>query len=392
MLSTAVMAFFGFFFWIINTRLFTAEQIGLSTALISSITLITGFSMVGMNQGIIRYLPKSNRKTDKINTVITVVLLSTLIASGIYILGLKSFSPKLSFLRENILFLVLFIAIAISSSFESIYNNVFIAFRNTKYILYNNIFKSIIKLLLPAVLITLGSFAIFVSASLGTIFIVFVSIFILHKLYSYKFRLTFKKDIFRNMYKLSFGNYIASLLAGLPLTLLPIMITNTLGPKQAAYFYMDMMIVNLLNTIQSSVNNSLFAEGSNNDKELKKHIFKSITFISLLLIPFMLVVVLFGGHILLAFGKEYSNEGVVLLRLLALSVIFTSINGMLSSILNVKGKVNLILMMCIIGPSILLALIYFALPKGLVPLGYAWLIGEAIISLIYMTVVFLKAL
>ena len=36
MLSTAIMAFFGFFFWIINTRLFSPTQIGLATALISS--------------------------------------------------------------------------------------------------------------------------------------------------------------------------------------------------------------------------------------------------------------------------------------------------------------------------------------------------------------------
>jgi hypothetical protein len=64
----------------------------------------------------------------------------------------------------------------------------------------------------------------------------------------------------------------------------------------------------------------------------------------------------------------------------------------LSAILNVKGKVNYILMMCLIGPIILLTFIYFALPHGLIPLGIAFLVGEALISVIYLFVVLFKAL
>ena len=71
---------------------------------------------------------------------------------------------------------------------------------------------------------------------------------------------------------------------------------------------------------------SLFAEDSYSETELKVHLKKAIKIISLLLIPAILVTFLFGRYILLAFGKEYSSEGVIFLQILAISGIFLSIN------------------------------------------------------------------
>lgn len=392
MLSTFVMAFFGFFFWIVNTKLFTTEQIGISVALLSSITLINQFSLVGLNTGLIRYLPKSQVKNEKINTVIVIILISTVITTTIYLLGLHKFSPKLTFIRQNIFLLIFFTVIALSSSFESIYSSAFMAYRDTKYLLINNTIKSILKLILPIFLVTLGSYAIFASASIGSLFAVLLSIFILNKLYNYQFRFIFSKKIFADIYKFSFGNYVATLISALPITILPILITNTLGPKQAAYYYIDAMIIALISAIQSSVNNSLFAEASNEEHKLRQLIIRSLKPIAILLIPAILITIFFGGYILQVFGKEYSVEGVTLLRLLAISLMFTTINGILSTILNIKHKVNLVLLMCIIGPTILMTFIYFMLPHGLVSLGYAWLFGEALIALIYIIIVFLRVL
>ena len=71
MLSTGVMAVFGFFFWIRNARLYSAEQVGIGTNLISTMTLISSFSLLGLGNGLIRYLPTSERKNKKINTIVS---------------------------------------------------------------------------------------------------------------------------------------------------------------------------------------------------------------------------------------------------------------------------------------------------------------------------------
>ncbi len=390
MVTTLISAGFGFFFWMINARLFSAEQIGLATALISLMTLISNFSLLGLNLGIIRYLPTSERKVDKINTVLSTVILTTLISSAVFFLGLEYFFPNLLFLRGDIVFLLLFVIITIFFTLDFISNSIFVAYRNTKYVLYKSLIGNVFKVAAPFALFALGTYAIFISATFGAVLTFLISLFILYKFFGHKFRFTIQKAILREMSKLSFGNYVASFMATLPVTLLPIMITNQLGARQAAYFYLDMMIVNLLNIIQFSLNQSLFAEGSHNSTALKENVIKSLRLIGILLIPAIIGVFIFGEHILSIFGKEYSTEGIQLLYLMSLSTIFISINTTLSAILNVKGKVHIILVMCFIGATILLTLSYFTLPYGLIALGIALLIGEGLISLIYSTIVFLK--
>src|ERR1700739_369629 len=47
--STVAMSLFGFAFWIITTRLYSPEEIGFATALISATTLLSTFSLFGFN-------------------------------------------------------------------------------------------------------------------------------------------------------------------------------------------------------------------------------------------------------------------------------------------------------------------------------------------------------
>ena len=56
---------------------------------------------------------------------------------------------------------------------------------------------------------------------------------------------------------------------------LPILITNIIGAKFSTYFYLDMMIANLLYIIPMATSQSLFAEGSYSERELKVHFKKS---------------------------------------------------------------------------------------------------------------------
>ena len=128
------------------------------------------------------------------------------------------------------------------------------------------------------------------------------------------------------------------------------------GAKFSAYFYMDMMIANLLYIIPMATSQSLFAEGSYSERDLKIQLKKAIKIISLLLVPAILVTFLFGNYILLAFGKEYSYEGFILLKLLSISGIFISINAIGGTILNIKHKIKLIILVNFIGASIVLSL------------------------------------
>jgi len=192
------------------------------------------------------------------------------------------------------------------------------------------------------------------------------------------------------MTKFSLGNYIAGFIGGLPAMVLPILITNSIGAKFSAYFYIDMMIANLLYIIPMATSQSLFAEGSYSETELKVHLKKTIKIIFLILMPAILITFLFGKYILLAFGKEYSSEGVIFLRILAISGIFLSINYIGNSIFYIKNKIKLIILMSFIGTSIILSLSIMLIHQNLLGIGVSWLLGQGITSLIFL--LFIKKL
>lgn len=108
------------------------------------------------------------------------------------------------------------------------------------------------------------------------------------------------------------------------------------GAKFSAYFYLDMIIASLLYIIPMATSQSLFAEGSYSERDLKIQLKKAIKIISLFLVPVTLLTFLFGNYILLAFGKKYSDEGFILLKFFSISGIFISIKAIGVAILNVK--------------------------------------------------------
>src|SRR5665648_17491 len=390
MLSTGVMAVFGFFFWIINARLYSAEQVGIGTTLISIMTLISSFSLLGLGNSLIKYLPTSDKKNEKINTSFTLVGLTSIFISIFFLVFLKTFSPRLLFVRENIIFSLLFILFIVFTSLNAISENVFIAYRSSKFVLIKNTISSIVKLILPIFLVALGAYGIVVSMGIAIAIAFLVSLVFLILRFNYSPKPIIDRIVVKRMTKFSLGNYVAGFIGGLPAMVLPILITNSIGAKFSAYFYMDMMIANLLYIIPSATSQALFAEGSYSEIELKVHLKKAIKIISIIIIPAIIVTFLFGKYILLAFGKEYSSEGVIFLQILAISGIFISINCIGNSIFYIKHRIKLIILVNFIGASIILSLSIIFIHNNLLGIGVGWMLGQGIISVIYL--LFIKKL
>ena len=117
---------------------------------------------------------------------------------------------------------------------------------------------------------------------------------------------------------------------------------------------------------------------------------KAIKIISLILIPAILVTSLFRNYILLAFGKEYSDEGFILLKFLSISVIFTSINAIGGAILNIKHKIKLLILSSLINTTIILSLSVFFIKMnlfGVVEVGIGWIVGQGATTLIYLLLI-----
>jgi O-antigen/teichoic acid export membrane protein len=393
MLSTGVMAVFGFFFWMINARLYSAEQVGIGATLISVMTLISSFSLLGLGNSLIKYLPTSYKKNEKINTSFMLVGLTSIFISIFFLVFLKTFSPRLLFVRESIIFSLLFILFIVFSSLNIISESAFIAYRSSKFVLIKSTIFSVVKLILPIFLVALGAYGIVVSMGIATAIAFLFSLVFLILRFNYLPKPIINRIVVKRITKFSLGNYVAGSLGGLPSMVLPILITNLIGAKFSAYFYMAMMIANLLYIIPTATSQSLFAEGSNSERDLKIQLKKAIKIISLLLVPAILVTFLFGNYILLAFGKEYSYEGFILLKLLSISGIFISINAIGGAILKIKQKIKLMILLSLINAFVILSLSVILIKMdlfGVVGVGIGWIVGQGIISVIYL--LFIKKL
>ncbi|MFH1310789.1 MAG: archaeosortase/exosortase family protein [Nanoarchaeota archaeon] len=392
MLSTFVMAVFGFVFWVIGARLFPTEQIGLATTLISAMSLLTSFSLLGLNTGLIRYLPTSKDKDKKINTSFTLVAIVTVIISSIFLLFIKTFSPKLAFVHDNLILAFIFIFFMICSSFSTLIESVFIAYRSSKYVLMKNTIFSVLKIVFLFLFVGLGAYGIFSSWVIG-IFFGFASVLIiLISKFGYAPKFVFYDSIVKKIGKYSFGNYVAGFMIAVPTLVLPLLILNKLGAEFSAYYYMAMMIAAVLFTIPNATSNSLFAEGSHNEKKLKTSIKKSIKIIALLLIPAILITIFLGKYILLFFGQDYSSQGFMFLNVLAISGVFVAVNAVFNSLLRVKKRVKSLIYINLFSAILILGLSYLFINngQGLLGIGYAYLIGQGVITGIYFLIYSVK--
>lgn len=386
MLGTGVMSVLGFIAWAIISRLYTAEQVGLATTIISVMGIITGFSVLGLNTGLIRFLPKSKRKNDKINTAFTLASLVTIVVTAVFLLGLKGFSPSLLFIKQNIFYSVIFILFMVFSTLSTLLDGVFVSYRASGYVLLKNTIFSTLKLIFPFFFVFLGAYGIFGSWMLSLIVSFLINGAILTFKFSYRPKFVFYDSIIEQIGKYSFGNYVAGFLGSIAAMLLPIIITNLHHPEFTAYYYISMMIASVLFIIPQATTNSLFAEGSNNVKEISIQVRKAIRIIFLLLVPAIIITILVGKYVLLFFGQNYAEGGFSLLVILAISGVFVSINAVYSAILRVRKEIGKIVLANLVGAVITLVLSYFLIlyGKGLQGVGYAWLIGQILILGVYL--------
>jgi O-antigen/teichoic acid export membrane protein len=318
------------------------------------------------------------------------VTLSSVIFATIFLLGLNFFSPKLLFIKENIIMSFVFIAFIVFSGLNLLIESVFMAYRNAKYILIKNSILSVLKIVIPFGLISLGAYGLFSSWMISLIVSFIISFFILVIKFEYKPKLIFYNSIINKIGKYSLGTYIAVFISTLPITILPIMITHYLGPEQTAFYFIPMAITALLFVIPLSTSNSLFAEGSHDEKNVKVYIKKSVKLTILLLIPGIILTILLGKYVLLLFGKNYSKEGFELLGVLAISSIFISINYICGTILSIKHFIKSQIVINSVKTIITLGASYLFISKGygIINIGYAWIVGNLIGSLIYLALNF----
>ena len=375
----------GFFFWMVVARFYTPYEVGVASAIISAVYFLSLLSTLGLDVAIIRFLPKSQKPVELINSCLTLNGLIALVVGGIFIAGLSLWSPALVFVRENAMFILAFLLFAFSWTLSGTIGSIFIAKRRAELNLAKNTIISLLKIPLP-ILLVLFFHAFGIVSSWGIAAGIAVAIclfFFLPRVQdSYKPIPNLNLNIVKNIWKYSVGNYFASILAATPSFILPIMIVNLLSGEQNAYFYIAWTIASITFSIPSAASQSLFAEGAHFEDKLRINANKAIRFSLVLLVPAIILLVVLGKWLLLLFGASYSSNALTLLWILGSSSIFVGMNSIYFTILLVRHRIRELLVLRGLTTLVVLVASVLIMPAmGIVGIGYAWLGAQALVSI-----------
>lgn len=377
MASTLVLAGVGLVFWMLITRMYKAENVGIATTLLSTMTLLSSFSILGLCDSLHRYLPTSVHKKDFINSAFTIVTLVTTLACVLFLLGLQLFSPQLVFLRSSAYYFISFTMFAIFNSWNSLAESIFMAFRCASDILIKNTIASILKLFIPFALIAFGFYGIYASSASALALGVLVSLITLKIKFEFKPSFSINAGLIKKSLAYSFSNYVTGFLLSAPSLILPLIILNILSAKYSAYFYVASMIQNALQIIPLATCQSLLTEGAYNEVELRKHVKKALATIFVILIPAIILIVFAGKILLQFFGKSYAAGAFQFLQLYSVSTLFTSLLLVANTINNVKYRKKTLVISNIVASVLTLCLAYAFNSGGLVGVGWGWMFGQA---------------
>ncbi len=390
MVSTIIGSILGFVFWMLVTRYYTPHDVGLATALISAVNLLTTFSLLGFNFGILRFLPNERDKMGMINSCLTVTFFFAVVLSSIFILGIGAWSPTLLFMRESLIFTAVFTFFVFTNSLVRLHQTIFVALRSAKLSFIQNTLLSTLKLIFVIFLVTFGVLGIISSWTIAAciVLILNTTLILPMRVHSYLPIPTIKKKIIKDMFQISFGNYIAENFAVIPNSVLPLMIIAVLTPEMNAYFFMALAILNILLVVPVAVNGSLFVEGSYAPDKFRNNVIKALKFTFLLIIPMIFGIFIFGDKLLLLFGKTYSENAYYVLCVLVLSVIPFAINKLYMTIKNIQLKVKSIIYLNVLISILTVAISYLLMLKiGLIGVAIGYTLAQGIGAVVVLAAV-----
>ncbi len=370
------MAGIGFLYWIVASKFYSPTQVGLAATFFSVASLINGFATLGFNTTLLRYLPNSKAKDREINTSFTVVATAAFFIGLTYLLTLPILTNKLVFIEGSIPLIILIIFFFPLNTVNAITDSVFTALREAEWVFVSNFVQSISKLVALITLSSLGVWGIIGSNIFGVVVAVGLCLLIIILRYHVHFRLSINNSVLKEVRKYAFGNYVSGIIGALPSLLLPLIITSRISPEQTAYFYMPNMIGGLLGIIPSTISRSYFTERSHSEKPVQKRNPIILTFS--ILLPFVLLLVLFGKKLLSLFGHNYSINGYNYLVLVSISVLISVINYFLGTDLLVDHKMKSFTLIASAGSLIYILGALLLTSKGIIGIGIASIASQLV--------------
>jgi O-antigen/teichoic acid export membrane protein len=357
---------------ILLTRLYPVRAIGLSAAVLSATGLITAISQLGLNYSLVRFLPRTTRRADMINSALTATLLVALVASVIFLV-LPS-AAKLYALGGMAFAAVFLVSTGLVAGGSQL-QNVFVADRAAGKLVRANVFNSVARLAAPVVFVSVGVAGAYIAQGVVPPAVEFAVLVVMLARRGQRFRPLLSASATRDLRRFSVGTYIAGLIGGLPMMVLPLVILSRFGASQSAYWYTAIAGASVLFSLPGAVSQALLAEASHRPSARQALIRKSAILITVVMVPALLCAYLTAPLGLALLGHHYEAGALATLRWLIIAAAMSSVNYISGTILYLAKKAFAIAAINTVDAIVVLWLA-MTWAHSAEDVAKAWVIGE----------------
>jgi O-antigen/teichoic acid export membrane protein len=381
-LSTGLQSGTGFLFWIITTHLFSVPDVGKGSALITGINLIGNLSLIGLNIGMGRYLPTTRNRDALISSGVAMVAVIGILAALVYVQLTPYVASGLAFVQKNPVLTVSFALICAATAVNTLTDVIFIASRKAKYTtLVDGVIAGFGKLILAALLTSLGAYGLFLASALGTVMAAVASLLLILMVMRVRVDLRHPFKTLKPLIRFSGANYVGNVINLIDALIVPLIVLDRLGADDAAYFFVVLQMAQIVYTAALALEQTFLAEGSRADADMRQLRRRSLRLLVLFFVPIAVFMIGAGRWLLLAFGHPYYQHGYVSLIALTLAAAPISASFWFMTILRLAGKLRSIIVVNIIGFVVTVSLVWLGSSHGLTAVAWAWFVSCAVTAL-----------
>lgn len=389
LLSGIVSAGLGLVYWFLAARFYAPTTIGLNSALLSAMMFLSGASQLGLNSVLVYFIPRAKQHTSAL--IGQAYLISTVVAGLVGVLfglGVGRWAPALRFVVEQPWLFLLFVLSMMAWSIFTLQDSVLTGLRQTVWVPVENALVAVAKIAL--LICFAGSwqdYGLFAAWMIPTV----ISLLPINWLIFGRLAPPRQSrgapggvpytlpEIGRHM----FGNYVGSLFFLASSTLLPVIVTQMLGAKANAYFYIPWMMATGLQLIPQNMTTALTVEAAHDRTKISTYCYGTLMQTMRLLVPLVLLIFVAAPLILGVFGPDYAHAGTALLRLLPLAIIPNVFVSLYISVARVQNQIRSIMVVQGVICLLSLGLSYLLLKRyGITGIGIAWLMTQGLMALI----------
>ena len=381
--NQASSAVLGLIYWMLAAHLYHVDTVGASSAVISTLLLLSAIAQLGLGTGMVRFLPRAGTDTRRL------ILLSygaVILTSAVFALGFALLGGALELkgvMGRGLLQGTFAVLATVSWSVFYLQDAVLKGLRRAKWVFIDNLLYNLAKIATLVIGATylaragiVGSWFLptpIMIALIGwMIFGVFTRPENIVPAPAGGIRLTL-----REVATSAGGDHVGSLVAEAAVRLLPLLVVAVLGVAENAYFYQAWLVATPIALFASSMADSFSAEAATNRPSIGRYSRDILRHMALLILPVAAILAIGAPLVLTLFGKTYAAEGTVLLRWLCLSSPLVIFNAWYLAYLRVMGRIKRVVWVQVLAALVLIALSYLLVhPLGVAGVGIAWLVSQ----------------